>query len=66
MPHMGMLYGRHDLLERLTAYKVRPAPADPPGKFEISKSNCEGTCRVYQIIYNEPCPAGHGSLVPKK
>lgn len=33
-PHLGILYGRHELLERLTAYKVRPAPADPPGKFE--------------------------------
>jgi cysteine desulfurase family protein (TIGR01976 family) len=33
-PHLGVLYGRYDLLERMRAYKVRPAPADPPGKFE--------------------------------
>ena len=26
-PHEGILYGRYDLLERLRAYKVRPAPA---------------------------------------
>ena len=33
-PHMGVLYGRYDLLDHLRAYKVRPAPADPPGKYE--------------------------------
>ena len=33
-PHVGVLWGRRELLERLPAYKVRPAPADPPGKFE--------------------------------
>jgi hypothetical protein len=31
---MGVLYGKYDLLDRLCAYKVRPAPADPPGKYE--------------------------------
>jgi len=33
-PHIGALYGRYELLEELRAYKVRPAPANPPGKFE--------------------------------
>jgi hypothetical protein len=33
-PHIGVLYGKYDLLERLQAYKVRPAPDDPPGKYE--------------------------------
>jgi cysteine desulfurase family protein (TIGR01976 family) len=33
-PHLGLLYGRHDLLARLRAYKVRPASDAPPGKFE--------------------------------
>ncbi len=33
-PHLGILYGRRDLLEQLRAYRVRPAPTDPPGKFE--------------------------------
>ena len=43
---MGVLYGRYDLLDRLTAYKVRPAPQDPPGKFEIGTGNFEGMCGV--------------------
>lgn len=33
-PHLGVLYGRHDLLARLRAYKVRSASDAPPGKFE--------------------------------
>jgi selenocysteine lyase/cysteine desulfurase len=43
---MGVLYGRYDLLDRLTAYKVRPAPKEPPGKFETGTGNFEGMCGV--------------------
>ena len=43
---MGVLYGRYDLLDRLSAYKVRPAPKDPPGKFETGTGNFEGMCGV--------------------
>jgi cysteine desulfurase family protein (TIGR01976 family) len=43
-PHMGVLYGKYDLLDRLTAYRVRPAPQDPPGKFETGTGNFEGIC----------------------
>jgi len=41
-PHQGVLYGRYALLERLRAYKVRPAPALPPGKYETGTQNHEG------------------------
>jgi len=41
-----MLYGRYNLLDRLTAYKVRPAPQEPPGKFETGTGNFEGMCGV--------------------
>ncbi len=40
-PHLGALYGRYDLLEGLSAYKVRPAPVDPPNKFETGTGNFE-------------------------
>ncbi len=43
---MGVVYGRYDLLNSLTAYKVRPAPKDPPGKFEIGTGNFEGMCGI--------------------
>lgn len=45
-PHVGLLYGRYDLLDSLRAYKVRPAPAEPPGKFETGTQNHEGIAGV--------------------
>jgi cysteine desulfurase family protein (TIGR01976 family) len=45
-PHMGVLYGKYELLDKLTAYRVRPAPAEPPGKFETGTGNFEGMCGV--------------------
>lgn len=45
-PHVGVLYGRYDLLDELTAYRVRPAPSDPPGKFETGTGNFEGYAGV--------------------
>jgi cysteine desulfurase family protein (TIGR01976 family) len=41
-PHAGVLFGKYDLLERLPAYKVRPADDKPPGKFETGTQNHEG------------------------
>jgi selenocysteine lyase/cysteine desulfurase len=45
-PHCGILYGKHDLLERLPAYKVRPATNEIPGKFETGTQNHEGIAGV--------------------
>ena len=45
-PHVGILYGRYGLLDRMTAYKVRPAPADPPGKWQTGTPNQEGIAGV--------------------
>ncbi len=41
-PHIGVLYSKQDHLERLQAYKVRPASSEPPGKFETGTQNHEG------------------------
>jgi selenocysteine lyase/cysteine desulfurase len=41
-PHLGVLYGRYELLDRLQAYKVRPAEDHPPDKFETGTKNHEG------------------------
>jgi cysteine desulfurase family protein (TIGR01976 family) len=40
--HVGALYGRYELLDRLQAYKVRPADDVPPHKFETGTKNHEG------------------------
>jgi cysteine desulfurase family protein (TIGR01976 family) len=41
-PHLGVLFGREELLSRIQAYKVRPASDEPPGKFETGTQNHEG------------------------
>jgi len=45
-PHQGILYGKYELLERLFPYKVRPAPSEPPGKFETGTQNHEAIAGV--------------------
>jgi cysteine desulfurase family protein (TIGR01976 family) len=45
-PHAGVLYGRYDLLDRMKAYKVRPAPSSLPGRFETGTQNHEGIAGV--------------------
>ncbi len=45
-PHAGILYGKRELLEKLYAYKVRPATDSLPGKFETGTQNHEGIAGV--------------------
>ena len=40
-PHQGVLYGKLEHLERLRAYKVRPAGNSLPGRFETGTQNHE-------------------------
>ncbi|HEY5729653.1 MAG TPA: cysteine desulfurase-like protein, partial [Anaerolineales bacterium] len=48
--HSGILYGKQDLLEKLFAYKVRPATNALPGKFETGTQNHEGIAGVLGAI----------------
>jgi selenocysteine lyase/cysteine desulfurase len=41
-PHVGVLYGRRQLLESLTPYKLRPAPNTLPGRWMTGTQNHEG------------------------
>jgi selenocysteine lyase/cysteine desulfurase len=41
-PHVGILYGKTEHLERLRAYRVRPAGEEIPGKWETGTKNHEG------------------------
>lgn len=41
-PHLGVLFGKYDLLNQLNAYKVRPSGKLPPDKFETGTQNFEG------------------------
>ncbi|MDQ2690520.1 MAG: cysteine desulfurase-like protein, partial [Chloroflexota bacterium] len=49
-PHAGILYGKRELLEKLIAYKVRPATNSLPGKFETGTQNHEGIAGVLGAI----------------
>ena len=49
-PHAGLLYGKRELLEKLFAYKVRPAANTLPGKFETGTQNHEGIAGVLGAI----------------
>lgn len=40
-PHLGILYGKYEHLDRLPAYKVRPAEDIPPYKFETGTPGFE-------------------------
>jgi cysteine desulfurase family protein (TIGR01976 family) len=48
--HSGILYGKRELLEKLFAYKVRPATNKLPGKFETGTQNHEGIAGVLGAI----------------
>ncbi len=49
-PHTGMLYGKAEHLEALDAYKVRPAPGDPPGKWETGTQSFESLAGVAAAV----------------
>jgi cysteine desulfurase family protein (TIGR01976 family) len=48
--HVGILYGKRQWLEKLPAYKVRPATNALPGKFETGTQNHEGIAGVLGAI----------------
>ena len=41
-PHVSVLFGRRELLQRLRPFKVRPAPDDGPGRWETGTPSFEG------------------------
>jgi cysteine desulfurase family protein (TIGR01976 family) len=49
-PHYGALYGRYDLLDALPAYRLRPAPSQPPGKFETGTASFEAMAGTHAAI----------------
>lgn len=49
-PHVGILYGKKDLLTSLPAYKIRPAPDDLPGRWMTGTPNHEGIAGTLAAI----------------
>lgn len=49
-PHLGILYGKQQHLERFPAYKVRPAPNDAPDRWETGTQNHECLAGLVGVI----------------
>ncbi|MDZ7288326.1 MAG: cysteine desulfurase-like protein [candidate division KSB1 bacterium] len=65
-PHVGVLYGRRELLEKLPAYKVRPQEDTPPDKFETGTLNHEGIAgTIAAIEYLADIGKDHAPLLPQ-
>jgi cysteine desulfurase family protein (TIGR01976 family) len=64
-PHLGILWGRHELLEALPARRIRPAPSNAPDKFETGTKNHEGLAGLVGALeYLAALGAGPQHLVP--
>jgi len=49
-PHVGVVWGKQELLDQLAAYKVRPAAPATPHKFETGTLNHEGIAGVAAAV----------------
>lgn len=49
-PHLGILYGKQQHLERFPAYKVRPAPDTAPDRWETGTQNHECLAGLVGVI----------------
>jgi cysteine desulfurase family protein (TIGR01976 family) len=49
-PHVGVLWGRRELLEKLPAYKVRPAADSLPDRWMTGTQNHEGLAGVVAAV----------------
>ena len=65
-PHVGFVYGRHDLFAEIEAYKVRPAPSDPPGKWETGTQSFESLAGVTAAIDYLASLGGVDKSVPRR
>ena len=65
-PHLGMLYGRRDLLEKLAAYRVRPAGAELPGKLEVGTQSHEALAGLLGTFrYLEALGSAYGEIADR-
>ncbi|MFC1466342.1 MAG: cysteine desulfurase-like protein [Candidatus Brachytrichaceae bacterium NZ_4S206] len=65
-PHQGILYGKYDLLDRLPAYKVRPADDRPPHKFETGTQSHENQAGLLGVIEYLEWLATQADVAPER
>jgi len=49
-PHLGVLWGREDLLQEIYAYKVRPLPDTLPERFEVGTPQLESLAAALATV----------------
>jgi cysteine desulfurase family protein (TIGR01976 family) len=49
-PHLGVLWGRSELLNRLPAYKIRPAPDSGPGRWMTGTPSFEAIAGAHAAV----------------
>ncbi|MGA2613432.1 MAG: cysteine desulfurase-like protein [Spirochaetia bacterium] len=59
-PHIGVMYGTHDLMERLFAYKVRPAGDASPDRWETGTQSFESIAGAMGAVEYIASLGGHG------
>lgn len=62
--HQGMLYGKYELLDKLPAYKVRPAESKPPHKFQTGTQSFENQNGLIGVMEYLEWFAEQASLTP--
>jgi cysteine desulfurase family protein (TIGR01976 family) len=66
-PHVGILWGRRELLTSLPAYKVRPATEELPDRWMTGTQNHEGLAGVAAAIdYLASLGASEGNSSPRR
>jgi cysteine desulfurase family protein (TIGR01976 family) len=72
-PHVGVLWGKRELLEELPAYKLRPVPETLPDRWMTGTQNHEGLAGVAAAVDyladvgdRHPLPAGASSLAGRR
>lgn len=64
-PHVGVLYGKREQLNRLRAYNVRPANVRSPGRWETGTKNHEGLAGTKAAIdYIADLGVAYGGVTP--
>jgi cysteine desulfurase family protein (TIGR01976 family) len=65
-PHVGILWGRSELLESLQPRKLRPAPNSPAGKWMSGTQNHEGISGVTAAIDYLASLAGNAQVLSRR
>jgi cysteine desulfurase family protein (TIGR01976 family) len=63
-PHLGILWGKRELLEALSSRRIRPAPSQVPDKFESGTKNHEGLAALIAALEYLAALAAPGHVVP--